>query len=223
MSNAETTPFSAEELERIAKHLPPGPWIEDEACICAPDGAAAQVCIPDEYFRLEADQMPPEVLLRCQSISRAIAAIPRLIATARANTELEQVRAERDDLAKRVYQPGIWRCAKCNFRLVQSNLHAASGAITTRDKPGDTCPNDGSPMWRVSWQEDASAATQWGEQQFDRAIKAETANAELVESAFIAGSAWRGSQECFPYRWESEAAKAYAQHAIASLQPKKEG
>jgi hypothetical protein len=25
--------------------------------------------------------------------------------------------------------------------------------VTARDEPGDKCPNDGSPMWRVTWRE----------------------------------------------------------------------
>lgn len=57
---------------------------------------------------------------------------------------------ERDDL---IFVPGIWRCAKCKFTLVQSNLNAADGSVTARDKPGDKCPNDGSPLWRVSYRD----------------------------------------------------------------------
>ena len=51
--------------------------------------------------------------------------------------------------------PGFWRCAKCNFMLVQSTLNAHDGSVTARDEAGTYCPNDNSPMWRVSWKEHA--------------------------------------------------------------------
>jgi hypothetical protein len=52
-----------------------------------------------------------------------------------------------------VHVPGLWRCPRCEFLLMQSNLNAADGTVTARDEPGDKCPNDGSPMWRVTWRE----------------------------------------------------------------------
>lgn len=67
-----------------------------------------------------------------------------------------------------VYVPGLWRCAKCNFRLVQKTLNADSGTVTSNDVPGTKCPNDGSPMWRVTWKERALEA----EEQLDSLIEA---------------------------------------------------
>ena len=52
-----------------------------------------------------------------------------------------------------IHVPGVWRCAKCSFTLVQSNLNAGDGTVTPRDEPGDKCPNDGSPLWRVSYRD----------------------------------------------------------------------
>jgi hypothetical protein len=49
--------------------------------------------------------------------------------------------------------PGLWRCAKCGFELSTMNLNVNAGTVTMRDEPGDKCPNDGSPMWRVSYRE----------------------------------------------------------------------
>lgn len=66
--------------------------------------------------------------------------------------QLEPISKERDDLARKVYVPGTWCCAKCGFVLLQSNLNMADGTVTARDEPGTKCPNDGSPMWRRSWQ-----------------------------------------------------------------------
>jgi len=54
-----------------------------------------------------------------------------------------------------LYVPGLWRCAKCGFHLVQANLNARDGSVTHRDAPGDKCPNDGAPLWRVTWKEQA--------------------------------------------------------------------
>lgn len=55
-----------------------------------------------------------------------------------------------EDLARLVYVPGLWRCAKCEFTLTQMNLNANTGAVTARDDTGDKCPNCQSPLWRVT-------------------------------------------------------------------------
>ena len=52
-----------------------------------------------------------------------------------------------------VYVPGMWHCAKCRFTLLQSNLNAATGDVSARDQPGDKCPNDGAPLWRVTYKQ----------------------------------------------------------------------
>lgn len=57
------------------------------------------------------------------------------------------------ELERLVYVPGLWRCAKCNFELMQMNLHASTGNVSARDKPGDKCPNCQSPLWRVTERE----------------------------------------------------------------------
>lgn len=49
-----------------------------------------------------------------------------------------------------VYVPGLWRCAKCKFELVQATLNARDGTVTARDTPGEKCPNCQSPLWRVT-------------------------------------------------------------------------
>lgn len=53
-----------------------------------------------------------------------------------------------------IHVPGQWRCAKCRFQLTQKNLNAADGTVTARDEAGDHCPNDGSPLWRVTWKQE---------------------------------------------------------------------
>ena len=52
-----------------------------------------------------------------------------------------------------LYVPGVWRCVKCNFELMQSNINAQDGTVTARDTPGDKCPNCDTALWRVSWKD----------------------------------------------------------------------
>jgi hypothetical protein len=63
-----------------------------------------------------------------------------------------------------IYVPGEFRCPKCGFFLSQFRLRAADGAIGDRDEPGEHCPNDGSPLWRVTWKQRA-------EEHFERAVE----------------------------------------------------
>ncbi|MCE7797893.1 hypothetical protein LWE61_15185 [Sphingobium sufflavum] len=55
-----------------------------------------------------------------------------------------------------MHVPGVWRCAKCSFTLYQANLNAQDGTVTARDEAGDNCPNDGAPLWRVTWKDYAT-------------------------------------------------------------------
>ena len=80
-----------------------------------------------------------------------------------------------------VYCPGVWRCVKCDFRLIQSNLNANTGTVTARNEPGDKCPNCNSPLWRVSERQERVEAMDMAEQQFMRADAAEKALAEIHE------------------------------------------
>lgn len=51
--------------------------------------------------------------------------------------------------------PGKFRCPKCDYTLLQSAISAVDGGIVDRDQPGERCPNDGAPLHRVSWREQA--------------------------------------------------------------------
>jgi hypothetical protein len=66
---------------------------------------------------------------------------------------IRRLRREVDRLTALVYVPGLWRCAKCEFQLVQANLNAGDGTVTSRNEPGDRCPNCNVPLWRVSERE----------------------------------------------------------------------
>jgi hypothetical protein len=56
---------------------------------------------------------------------------------------------------------------------VQANLNANTGTVTARDEPGDKCPNCNSPLWRVTWKDEAHENLTLGEQQVARAVAAE--------------------------------------------------
>ena len=88
------------------------------------------------------------------------------------------------ELQALVYVPGLWRCAKCNFRLVQSVLNAFSGAVTANDKPGDKCPNCNVPLWRVSEREYRQEMQADVEKYFLEADAAKRIIAEMKKGTF---------------------------------------
>lgn len=91
-----------------------------------------------------------------------------------AATALTEVRAEIERLRGEVYVPGQWRCAKCKFVLQQANLNAHTGTVTARDAAGDKCPNCNSPLWRVTWKQDAHEMLDRATEQMERAKAAES-------------------------------------------------
>lgn len=82
-----------------------------------------------------------------------------------------------------VYVPGLWKCAKCDFVLVQSTLNARDGTVTPRNEPGDKCPNCASPLWRVSWKAEAADRLETLEKFFDEkaalTVERDTLRAEV--------------------------------------------
>lgn len=97
---------------------------------------------------------------------------------------------ELDRLEKLVYVPGQWRCAKCEFRLTQSNLYAASGTVGPRDEPGDKCPNCNGPLWRVSAMDDRNEAFKCANGVFERV---ERLSAAMQEAADLLAERKHGS------------------------------
>lgn len=83
-------------------------------------------------------------------------------------SEIERLQARNAELEKLVYVPGLWRCAKCEFQLIQANLNANDGSVTARDKPGDKCPNCDSPLWRVTEREAGNKVIDDSEKHFAR-------------------------------------------------------
>lgn len=70
-------------------------------------------------------------------------------------SDIKLLRQRISELERIVYIPGVWRCPKCNFVLNQMVMSASTGTVSANDEPGTKCPNDGSPMWRVTWKDDA--------------------------------------------------------------------
>lgn len=86
---------------------------------------------------------------------------------------IQALRNRITSLENEVYVPGVWTCPLCMFTLLQSTLHAETGEVTARDKPGEHCPNCKSLMWRKTWKAYAKDMQDAGETQVTRAVKAE--------------------------------------------------
>lgn len=76
--------------------------------------------------------------------------------------------------------PGKVHCSKCGFTLQRVNLYMGSGTTGPGGEETEPCPNDGTPLLPVTWEQEAREAMTMAEQQFDRAHALEAAGAELV-------------------------------------------
>ncbi len=99
---------------------------------------------------------------------------------------IEALERERD--AAR-YIPGEFRCAKCGFTLSQFKIRASDGAVGDRDEPGEKCPNDGSPLWRVTWEQRARDHFKSAALEMTRADDAE-ARAKLLATTLRQVKEW---------------------------------
>lgn len=93
-------------------------------------------------------------------------------------TNLDAARARIAELERLVFVPGLWRCPKCKFSLLQANLNAQDGSVTARNEPGDKCPNCNSSLWRVSERDAGNEMADRAEEQMNRARAAEKLLAE---------------------------------------------
>lgn len=61
------------------------------------------------------------------------------------------------DLYRLAFVPGSFRCPKCNFVLAKQTMFVGSGTIgiSESDLDSEQCPNDGTDMVHVTWQERA--------------------------------------------------------------------
>lgn len=67
--------------------------------------------------------------------------------------QIETLIAKKRELEALVYVPGLWKCSKCQFSLVQRTLCAATGGVYVNDKEGETCPNCGTTLERITERE----------------------------------------------------------------------
>lgn len=63
--------------------------------------------------------------------------------------QLAEERKARGEAERLCYVPGVWRCAKCNLRLISQTLHVNLGMVSADNEP-QQCANGCGPMWRVS-------------------------------------------------------------------------
>ena len=90
-----------------------------------------------------------------------------------AASDYDALQAQNAELERKVYVPGLWRCAKCEFEIVSTNLHASTGNFSANNSP-QQCANGCGPMWRVT-ERDA------GNRMVDRYDALREQNAELVK------------------------------------------
>lgn len=112
-----------------------------------------------------------------------------------AEASLAKAIQERDEARAEIYAPGAFRCPKCGFFIRQFKIRASDGAVGGRDEPGEHCPNDGSPLWRVTWKQRAQAYYDRAVEEMDGRIAAEAevsrlkagaVTDEMVEAALLA-------------------------------------
>lgn len=91
-----------------------------------------------------------------------------------ATTQLDAAQSDNAALREQIYVPGLWKCPKCKFTLVQASLRASDGAVGVRDETGDKCPNCDTGLWRVTEREAGNYLVDRCDEQMWRAIEAET-------------------------------------------------
>ena len=80
---------------------------------------------------------------------------------------------------------------------MQRVLRASDGAVGVRDEAGENCPDDGSPLWRVSERDAGNELADRAHEYLERAMAAESerdeARAELeeIETALVAAGQYR--------------------------------
>lgn len=82
-----------------------------------------------------------------------------------------------------IYVPGEWKCLKCDFVLSRTTLNVTTGeaGVSRADIfEGEPCPNDGTPMVKVTWRERASDHYEWGRKLMDDLLALTTARRRIA-------------------------------------------
>jgi hypothetical protein len=72
-----------------------------------------------------------------------------------------------------LHVPGSWICRKCGFQQFKNYLYVKSGTIGPDMSRAEPCPNDGEPMFQLTWKEHAEGMVKIANQQLQRALAAE--------------------------------------------------
>lgn len=141
------------------------------------------------------------------------------------------------DHARTAGPPGLWRCPRCNFVCVRSNLNALDGSITANYEEPDPCPNDGEHLNRVTWREHADDMEARCAEQMERAAQAEKErddarakldavmqeNARLREAIEALAESYEGrAEEKLDYVLDAIEPEVVAEELRAALTPTKE-
>jgi hypothetical protein len=81
------------------------------------------------------------------------------------------------EMESQVLLPGVMRCAKCDLRLLRTNLNLASGTATAGHSKTGPCPNGCRPLWPVTEREERKELQVLVDKYHDRI-------AELEKSSF---------------------------------------
>ncbi|MCH4539142.1 hypothetical protein [Ochrobactrum sp. A-1] len=90
------------------------------------------------------------------------------------------------ELEAQIHVPGSWHCPKCKFTLQQMVMSAQDCSVAPQDKPGEPCPNCQSPLWRVTWKQDAMEMSERCEEQINyrKALETQLAAARKALEPF---------------------------------------
>lgn len=93
---------------------------------------------------------------------------------------LSALQQQRDEA---IYVPHQWKCAMCGFVVSKMLLRASDGAVgIDRREIQDVCPNDGTSLTRVTWEESALESGERAIAEMKRAEAAEQERDETVQA-----------------------------------------
>lgn len=83
--------------------------------------------------------------------------------------------------------PGSWKCQACGFELTKAILRASDGAVGVGRRPvQDICPNDGTSLRPVTFEEDSEDANRVAFEQMKRADALEREREQLKAALTLA-------------------------------------
>jgi len=80
----------------------------------------------------------------------------------------EEIKEALETLRKEAIVPGCFKCAKCNFVLLQRTLNMGDGTVGANRAPTN-CPNCDTPMWPMTWKQNSEELSYSLQTHLDRA------------------------------------------------------